>query len=222
MRRFQNKIEKLNLKYIFREIVLIFIGISLAIWFNNWNTSIQSNQNKEIVIKRVKEEIKSNLEELIKAREVNRITTESYSEYVKFYGDNSNEVITTPNQMNILQNEYPSFFKLKDSIEIGDNIYKYKGGTFINLELVELTEIAWKTAQSLSMANEFSYDCLYELESMYNLQTKVMNGFDKIANALGDNEDIKKIIRWLEIVSQLEIQLEQNYRNTLEEIEKCR
>ena len=222
MRRFQNNIDKLNLKYVFREIVLIFIGISLAIWFNNWNTSIQSNQNKEIVIKRVKEEIKSNLEELIKAREVNRITTESYSEYVKFYGDNSNEVITTPNQMNILQNEYPSFFKLKDSIEIGDNIYKYKGGTFINLELVELTEIAWKTAQSLSMANEFSYDCLYELESMYNLQTKVMNGFDKIANALGDNEDIKKIIRWLEIVSQLEIQLEQNYRNTLEEIEKCR
>lgn len=222
MRRFRNKVDKLNLKYVFREIVLIFIGISLAIWFNNWNTSIQSNQNKEIVIKRVKQEIQSNLEELIEAREVNRHIIESYSEYVTFYGDTSNEVITTPTQMNILQKRYPSFFKLIDSIEIGDNKYKYKGGTFINLELVELTEIAWKTAQSLSIANEFSYDCLYELESMYNLQTKVKNGFDKIANALGDNEDIKQIIRLLEIVNQLEVQLEQDYRKILEEIEKCR
>lgn len=221
MRRFRNKIDKLNLKYILREIVLIFIGISLAIWFNNWNTSIQSNQNKEIVIKRVKEEIKSNLEELINARKVNRNATKSYSEYVNFFGDNSTEVITTSTQMNILQKKYPTFFRLKDSIEIGDNKYKYEGETFINLELIELTEIAWKTAQSLSIANEFSYDCLYELERMYNLQTKVKNGFDIIANALGNNEDIKVIIRWLKIVNQLDVQLEQDYRKTLEDIEKC-
>jgi hypothetical protein len=222
MRRFRKKIEQLNLKYVFGEIVLIFIGISLAIWFNNWNKSIQSNHDKEIVIKRVKEEIKTNLEGLLEARKINLNTTEAYAEYSIFYGDNTNEVITTPTQMNILQKNYPSFFKLKDSIAFGADSFKYSGVTKINLELVELTEIAWKTAQSLNIANEFSYDCLYELESMYNLQTKVVNGFDKVANALGDNEGIKQIIRWLKIVNQLEVQLEQDYRRILKDIEKCR
>jgi len=217
----ENKLSKYVL-YAIGEIALVVIGISLAIWFNNWNTSIQSNQNKEIVLKKVKEEIKSNLEELIEARKVNIKITEGFSKFENFFGDNTNEIITTPSQMNTLQKKYPSFFKLKDSIYVGDNKYKYLGGMYINLELVELTKIAWKTAQSLGIANEFSYDCLYELESTYNLQTKVKNGFDKVANALGDNEDIKQIFRWLKIVNQLDIQLEQDYRKTLKIIEKCR
>lgn len=200
---------------------MIFIGISLAIWFNNWNTSIKSIHDKEIVIIRVKEEIRTNLEELLEARKVNQNTIEGFSEYSRFYGDNSNEVITTSTQMNIMQKKYPSFFKLRDSSEFGANSFKYSGGTFINLELAELNNIAWMTAQSLSIANEFSYDCLYELESMYNLQTRVMKGFDKVANALGDHEDIKRIIRLLKIVNQLEAQLEQDYRKNLEGIEKC-
>ncbi len=221
MRRFQIKTQKINLKYIFGEIFLIFVGISLAIWFNNWNTSIKSNQDKEIVIKRVKEEIEANLEELLEARKANQITIDGYSEYSNFYEDNSNKVITTRSQMNVLQKKYPSFFKLKDSIEIGENKFIYTGGTYINVELAELTDIAWKTGQSLNIANEFSYDCLYELESMYNLQTKVMNGFDKVSNALGDNEDIKQIIRLLKIENQLGVELEEDYRNILKNIEKC-
>lgn len=222
----RNLLGKVQLKkyliYAIGEILLVVIGILIALQVNNWNTSIQSNQDKEIVIKRVKEEIKANLEGLLEARKVNQNTIEGFSEYSNFYGANSNEVITTPIQMNILQKKYPSFFKLKDSIEFGADSFKYSGGTYINLELIELTEVAWKTAQSLSIANEFSYDCLYELESMYNLQTKVVNGFDKVANALGDNEDIKQIIRWLKIVNQLEVQLEQDYRKILKDIEKCR
>ena len=37
--RFFKENRRLNLKYIFGEILLLFIGINLAIWFNNWNTS---------------------------------------------------------------------------------------------------------------------------------------------------------------------------------------
>lgn len=222
MSRFRRIIEKLNLKYVFREILLIFIGISLAISFNNWNSSLQSSRNKKIVIERVMEEIQANLKELLRAKEVNQRATEGYYEYSKYYGKNSNEVIATLDQMRRLQIQYPSYFKLKDSIQIDDQKWKYSGGTYLDLELVELTEIAWKTAQSLSVANEFNYDCLYELESTYNLQSKVKNGFDRVANALGDNEDIRQIIRWLQIVNQLEIQLEKDYNDILLKLEECR
>ena len=97
----------------------------------------------------------------------------------------------------------------------------YSGGASINLELGELTDIAWKAAQSINITNEFDYECLYELESTYNLQARVKNGFDQAADALIDN-DIKKLIRILNIIKQLDILLEKDYRERLAKIEECR
>ena len=178
--------------------MLIFIGISLAIWFNNWNSSMQSSKNKKIVMVKIKEEIAANLEELLNARKVNELTRNGYSEYQQLFGASSNEVIATPSAFNVLQKKYPSFFQVKDSVSINQDTFMYLGGVSINLELGELTDIAWKAAQSINITNEFDYECLYELESTYNLQARVKNGFDQAADALIDN-DIKKLIRILNL-----------------------
>ena len=53
-----------NWKYIIGEILLIFIGINLAIWFNDWNTSRNAREQKSVAIAKIKEEVESNLEEL--------------------------------------------------------------------------------------------------------------------------------------------------------------
>lgn len=221
MKRIRNSIKKINLRYIVGEVLLIFIGISLAIWFNNWNSSMQSSKNKKIVMVKIKEEIAANLEELLNARKVNELTRNGYSEYQKLFGASSNEVIATPSVFNVLQKKYPSFFQVKDSVRINQDTFMYSGGASINLELGELTDIAWKAAQSINITNEFDYECLYELESTYNLQARVKNGFDQAANALIDN-DIKKLIRILNIIKQLDILLEKDYRERLAKIEECR
>jgi len=56
--------------YIVREIVLLFIGISLAIWFNNWN---ERRKFKSIIKKSIgfiELELKSNLE-ILKSNKIN-------------------------------------------------------------------------------------------------------------------------------------------------------
>ena len=58
--RFFKLNRKLNLKYIFGEILLLFIGINLAIWFNNWNASKKINEEKKVAISKIAEEIKNN------------------------------------------------------------------------------------------------------------------------------------------------------------------
>lgn len=49
----------LNWRYVLGEILLIFIGINQAIWFNNWNTNRQNIKAKKVAIEKIKEEIAS-------------------------------------------------------------------------------------------------------------------------------------------------------------------
>ena len=219
MRIFKFK-HKLNWKYIFGEILLIFIGISLAISFNNWNASIRSTKEKNIAISKIKEEIQSNIKELVAARKINQFILDAYPEYQNIYKGNSSQLMTTSEHFNILQQKYPKFFTVSDSIKDESGQFIYTGNTFINLELAELSQIAWETTRSINTTNDFNYECLYELESMYNLQRKVEKEIEKAANAL-QKQEINELMRILEFLSQYDIQLEKDYQNMLKNIENC-
>ena len=86
--------------------------------------------------------------------------------------------------MQDFQKEYSGFFQIKDSVRINDSVYRYLGDTKINIELAELSEIAWETSRHMGIANEFGYECLYELENMYNIQRLVQNEINKAAEAI--------------------------------------
>ena len=210
-----------NWKYIFGEILLIFIGISLAIWFNNWNSSIKTGKEKEIAIAKIKEEIQSNISELTAARKVNQLIFNAYSEFKKIYKGNTNELITTPEHLNMLQEKYPKFFTVADSTKYKSGLFHYTGSTFINLELAELSQIARETTRSINTTNEFNYECLYELESMYNLQRRVENEIEKAVNAMQKREIIE-LMNILEFLNQYDIQLEKDYKSMLKNIDNCR
>jgi hypothetical protein len=210
-----------NWKYIFGEILLIFIGISLAIWFNNWNSSIKSTKEKEIAISKIEEEIQSNIKEIIAARKINQSILDAYSEYKKIYKGTSSELISTSEHLNTLQRKYPNFFTVSDSVKQESGSFLYTGTTFINLELAELSQIAWETTRSINTTNEFDYECLYELESMYNLQRRVENEIEKAANAL-QKQEINELMSILIFLNQYDIQLEKDYQNMLENIKNCR
>lgn len=211
---------KIDWKYIIRETLLIFIGISLAIWFNNWNSNKKSNYNKEIIISKIKEEIKNNMLELDSARVPNQNIKKAFDAYSVFYNKNSSEVITTIEQLAKFQKEYPKFFKVKDSIKLDLNTYRYFGDTFIVFEIPEITSIAWKTMHTINIANEFDYNCLYELESIYNLQARVQKEIDKAADALQKGE-IQNLFKVLNFIDQLDSQLMKSYSNMLEIIDDC-
>ena len=219
MRLFKSR-PQLNWKYIIGEILLIFVGISLAIWFNNWNASSKMTYEKSVAIRKIKEEIQSNINELTKAKKDNEAIAKAFYEYEKIFKGNSTELLTTPQHFNELQQKYPGFFQLIDSTHIHQDTFYYRGGTFINLEIAELTDIAWETTRSISITNNFDYECLYELASMYNLQNRVQTEIDKAVDAL-QRRELKELLHILEFIKQLDSQLVKDYEAMLSKIDNC-
>ncbi|MFT5824479.1 MAG: hypothetical protein ACI8ZM_005747, partial [Crocinitomix sp.] len=168
--RFFKLNRKVNLKYIFGELLLLFVGINLAIWFNDWNSSKKINESKRIAISKITEEIEDNKLELDIVLNNSHEVLNAFKDFKNLYDGNTSVVIASPKQFQLLRNTYPGFFIIKDSIALDDELYRYKGVTSIVLEITTLTEIAWKTTTTLNVMNEFNYECLYELESIYNLQ----------------------------------------------------
>jgi hypothetical protein len=214
------KSSKVNWKYIVGEILLIFFGISLAIWFNNWNASNTINANKKIAVDKIEEEIHNNLRELNNAREINLKIPKAIETYTEIITKSDGEAILSKSEMKNFRTSFPGFFIVNDSVRINDTVYKYLGDTKINLELVELSEIAWETSRNMGIANEFGYECLYGLENMYNIQGMVQNEMNKAAEAL-QNQEIKRLIRILGFMNQLDEQLEADYKLMLKNIADC-
>jgi len=219
MRFFKIKRE-FNWKYVLGEILLIFIGINLAIWFNNWNATNKATADKKIAITKITEEIENNSTELDLAQQLNQQIPLAYSEYTKMFEGKTSQIIATPKEVNILFKKYPNFYRVSDSIPLKNGLYKYSGGTHVQLEIPILTEIAWDTTKTLSILNEFDYECLYDLESMYHLQRLVQKEINKASDALQKRE-LKELMNILGFLTQLNSQLSQNYKTVLENIENC-
>lgn len=209
-----------NWKYIIGEILLIFFGISLAIWFNNWNASNTINANKRIAIDKIEEEIRNNLDELYSAREVNLKIPKAIEAYEEIISNADGQAVSGISQMKTFQENFPNFFIIKDSVRVNDSLFRYLGNTRIRLELTAFSQIAWETSRNMGIANEFGYECLYNLENVYNIQRLVQNEMDKAAEAL-QNEEIDRLERILGFVSQLDVQLEDAYNSMLKNIGDC-
>ena len=211
---------KLDYKYIIREILLVFVGINLAIWFNNWNASKKSSHDKEVIVSKIKEEIKNNKVELDLARASNQNINKAFKAYSLVYNKSSSVIVVTVEERAKLRKAYPKFFMVKDSVRLDSQKFQYSGETFIQLEIPDITSIAWETIRTINIANEFEYDCLYELESMYNLQARVKKEIDKAVDALQEG-NVENLFKVLNVLNQLDSQLIKSYTNMLTIIDKC-
>ncbi len=220
MRIFKSK-HRFNWKYIFGEILLIFLGINLAIWFNNWNTTQQNQKTRQIVIEKIKDEISSNITELTVSYENTVLVREALNTFMPLFQGKSSKLEVPQEEMKNIRARFPGFYTVSDSTFLDNGKTLYTGGLSIQLELVELTDIAWETTKSLEVLNEFGYECLYELESMYSLQSRVQKEIDKSAEVL-QHMDIKALLTILNFTEQLEKQLKSDYQEMLVNIENCR
>ena len=211
---------KLNWKYIIGEIVLLFVGINLAIWFNNWNNSKTIDKNKAIAIEKIRGEIQNNLDELIEARDQNMRIPDFIDKHNSLSSEDGDYMLMSVEEMKDFQQAYNQFYQVIDSAMSDDDKFLYRGETFIHLEIPELSKIAWETSRATGIFNEFGFDCLYELESMYNLQRLVEKEVNNALAALQDGS-IKRLLRILTFIDQLDHQLEDNYRQMLKNLKDC-
>ncbi|NAY92208.1 hypothetical protein GTQ34_09780 [Muricauda sp. JGD-17] len=214
------KTKTINWKYIVGEILLLFVGINLAIWFNDWNTSKVIEKDKEIALNKIEGEIKANLEELVENSAQNQKIPAFYKAINLLRKEDSGLVVPS-NEIRALVEEFPEFVQKLDSTPADNGLYQYEMDTFINLEITDLSSIAWDISKSTGIFHEFGYDCLYELQALYNTQELVKSEIRNATNALRD-QSIDDLIRILGVLRQLEEQLEAQYKNMLENISNCK
>jgi len=210
----------LNWRYVLGEILLIFIGINLAIWFNNWNTNRQNIKAKKVAIEKIKEEIASNVKDLDTVYQNALLVSEAIGELKALFQGNSSQLKVSPQKIKYIREKFPGFYRIRDSTLLDDGHILYQGTTFIQLELKELKAIAWETTKTLDILNEFGYDCLYDLETLYKLQSRVQREIDKAAEALQERT-LDDLIRILEFSIQLENQLAMDYERMLVKLDNC-
>lgn len=220
MNRLWRFIRSLNWRYIIGEVVLIFLGINLAIWFNNWNSSTKLTADKEVALQTIEEEIRSNQEELMNARQANMLTLAALEEMSEIYVGEATSLERSPAEMQTLLQRFPAYFAVQDSTALDDGRFAYEVAAGVQMELPELTSIAWKTAQSLNVAAKLNYNCLYELEKTYNLQEQVEEGIDRAVTAL-ENRDMRHLTNVLSFVGQIDTLLIVNYEELLQNIGDC-
>ncbi|MEX0313137.1 MAG: hypothetical protein AB3N18_03095 [Allomuricauda sp.] len=214
------KLKNLNWKYIVGEILLLFVGINLAIWFNDWNASKTVQQNKEVALAKIKGEISANLEELMENGTLNQRIPAFFRE-VDSLENEEGKLILTPKVLQDFAKRYSDYFVQIDSIEVGDGRYQYEGDTFLRLEISDLSSIAWDISKSTGIFHEFGYDCLYQLQGIYNTQELVEKEFEKATEALRD-QSVDDLVRILDILEQLENQLERQYKDMIQNIDNCK
>ncbi|PRX56064.1 hypothetical protein [Flagellimonas meridianipacifica] len=210
----------MNWKYIVGEILLIFVGINLAIWFNDWNSSKTIQKDKEIALTKIKEEVENNLQQLLESREQNQKIPLFYMELDSLKNEDE-ELVLGPEAMKSFVGKYENFFTAIDSVPSEDGKYKYEGDTFINLDITDLSSIAWDISKSTGIFHEFGFDCLYRMQGMYNTQELVQTELRKATEALS-NKSIDDLVRILSFMNQLEEQLEEQYRAMIENIDNCK
>ena len=217
--RFFN-IKEFNWKYIFGEIFLLFVGINLAIWFNDWNASKTIQKNKEIALEKIEGEIKANLDELVENSALNQKIPSFFTEINQLKNEEG-ALITSQVTMQVFTKTYASYVRKVDSSAVDNGLYRYSLDTFINLEITDLSSIAWEVSKSTGIFHEFGYDCLYDLQALYNTQDLVKNEMNNATEALR-NRSMQDLVRTLEIMKQLEDQLEVQYRDMLKSIDDCK
>lgn len=117
--------------------------------------------------------------------------------------------------------KHPRFVEKVDSTAMDSGLYRYSLDTSIYLEITDLSSIAWEVSKSTGIFHEFGYDCLYDLQALYNTQELVKNQMGKATEALR-NKSMEELVGTLGFTKQLEDQLAEQYKDMLESIDDCK
>lgn len=203
----KKKVEWLNH---FVGFVSVVLGVLMAFWLNSWNESRKESGSIETALKNIKNEIEKNLsgmDSIIAKNKRQRDMLEEYLEYI----DEDMKVTVSKERFDPLVEKYVGYLSADGT------------GVKINLELFQLSEVAWVTTHRTGILAAVDFELAFTLESTYDLQEKV-NSFDdtiisELRNVSGKKDSFQKIFRALDIEINLATQLkEREYPKALKVI----
>lgn len=211
---------KEKISYLFTEVILIFIGISLAIWFNNWNESRKIKAAKHLISSKIFSEINENRLEIENNVEHLDSVIKTLSSFVKISGF-ANNFKTSIEKMEQFQKDHPGFYTIKESDVLPDGeLHEFKGSISLQFEISNIKFIALETAKNTDILSTIPYDCLFKLEELYGIKYRIARNFNRAAELLQEG-DLKKLIQNLKQINQLQNQLLRLYGTTNLDFNEC-
>ncbi len=195
-------------------------GVSGAFTLDHIKEKNAIDNNKKVIIKNIQKEISGNLVDLQKNISDNKNSLKSLVAIRKVQ-NHKGEIQTTPALLRALNNTHPQIFIAKDSVLVANNTFKYSGQYSIYLEILSLSNIAWETTKSINILSEIEFDCLYNLEALYNLQLVAVEKSESMIPSLQQG-NFKELIASIQILLQYENELLQLYEQLDIHYDKCK
>jgi hypothetical protein len=198
----------------FVTLISTMLGVTAAFMLDNWKEEAQLIEAKNLALANLHDEIRDNRDSLQDNYAQLTLCQEGLISVVKLRDENG-RMIATPEELSSFQASFPEMFTKGDSMLIEKNKYAYSGDLYIDLDVLTLSSIAWETAHSMQVFQEFGYDCLYDLHGVYRMQESTLEEAELITSVI-KKRDLPELITTLEIVRQFELQLSEVYEKVLE------
>jgi hypothetical protein len=207
------------------------LGVWLAISLGNSNQHRQEVSRMKIAMANVKQELQNNnrkaknhiahLDSLLRA-------VNTFSKMI----DENMELVATERQMEEFISESEWFISVESKRPLRDSLYIYDGNLNLNLQLMNVSDIAWENTKLMDVLHLIDTETAFQLHGVYGLQDEakrsLSEAMDIIKNLFQNNQDsdavthtiINDLKGQMIFAYNMEKVLQMNYDNILENLEK--
>ena len=152
------------------------IGVLSAIFLDGYfeESKLQAEKNK--AMKEVRRELDNNVEELKDYQAILKSQLEAYT-YMFSIINNGMDVILEGKDIREFRERSRAFFSMTDSVLLDDGKYQIKGEMNLDLNsrlsVISLSDVSWKSYKQTNYLSITSFQCLSEVEALYDLQEQV-------------------------------------------------
>jgi len=172
----------------------VVFGVLIAFWLNNWSQDRREQAEIRTALQNVRNELIKNQLKIDTIISKNTIQIKFLDEYLDHIDDNM-EIKVSDNDWARLVDKYPLYLS------------KGSSGIKFNLELFQLSEVAWATTHRTGILSSIDFELAFVLEENYDLQEKV-NEFDSgfisdLRSITGNKDSFVKLSRSLGLAIDL-------------------
>lgn len=209
----KSKIDWLNH---FFGLISVLLGVLIAFGLNSWNENNKEDKIISTVLKNLYSEVEGNIRKVDSVNQENQVVHDQLKEYLELV-DSQMEPLEPIDSLRAFQSRNTEF--ISDDLE----------SIAFHIELYQLSNVAWKTAERTNILSAMDYDLVKGLAVIYDFQTKIerfdVDITDRVASiATSENrkEDWARIRKDIDIALQFSTSLQEGYKDLLQEIKAYR
>ncbi|WP_157600883.1 hypothetical protein [Persicobacter sp. CCB-QB2] len=200
-------------------LVATTMGVLLAFYVDGLGQQHRIKKQKALALKNIIEELTNNRKQLEKRSDNIRILylLDTLTQLNK--GNDLNVITGEPEKIHAFIDPHPHIH-IKDSTLISGNKFEYDFYLELNINMIQLPDVAWQAATLSDFSQEIDYECLAELINVYSAQQFFLDEQAKMTNHIIE-EDLPKLRRTMTIAQDIRQQLIAQYEKSLEIIKGC-